>query len=263
VTRRRLDAEMVRRGLAPSREDAERAVRAGLVTVGGAPVTKAASLVAIDAPVRLAEPSRPFVSRGGLKLDAALERFAEDPAGRDCLDAGASTGGFTDRLLKGGASRVIAVDVGYGQLAWELRTDPRVTILERTNVRALRADRLGFTPSLVVADLSFTSLRTSARSLVGLATDEAGFILLVKPQFEATRGDAPGGVVHDPAVWRNAIGSVAEAFAAEGAASTGVMASPLRGPAGNVEFLLHARRDAPDGPLDIEPALSEGRGVAR
>ena len=160
VTRRRLDVELVRRGLASSEAEAHDAIRAGFVHVAGSPATKSSTLVADDQPVTVARPGRRFVSRGGDKLDAALERFQIDPSGLDCLDAGASTGGFTDRLLQGGAARVVAVDVGYGQLAWELRMDDRVTVMDRTNVRRLRPAALPFAPALVVADLSFISLRT-------------------------------------------------------------------------------------------------------
>jgi 23S rRNA (cytidine1920-2'-O)/16S rRNA (cytidine1409-2'-O)-methyltransferase len=199
------------------------------------------------------------VSRGGDKLDAALGRFDVDPTARDCLDAGASTGGFTDRLLRGGATRVAAVDVGYGQLAWEIRTDPRVTVLERTNVRDLVVGTLPFEPSLVTADLSFISLRLVASVLVAVASVTADLVLLVKPQFEAGPRDVGrGGVVQDPEVWRRALVNVAESFAGAGAAPVGVMASPLRGPAGNVEFFLHARRGAPVARLDPGDAIEDG-----
>ena len=174
MPRRRLDAELVRRGLVRSREEARDAVEAGLVLVAGRPADKTARLVADDEPVQVSAPVRRFVSRGGDKLDAALERFPVDPAGRDCLDAGASTGGFTDVLLRRGAARVLAVDVGYGQLDWSIRTDARVTVLERTNVRDLRPDAMPFRPSVVVADLSFISLVTVLPALVALATDDAG-----------------------------------------------------------------------------------------
>src|SRR5438552_16929629 len=157
--RRRLDAELVRRGLAASRSQAQEAVSAGRVTVAGITATKAASLVADDAPLALSGPPPSFVSRGGGKLAAALDRFAVAPDGRDCLDAGASTGGFTDCLLQRGAARVVAVDVGYGQLSWGLRMDPRVTVMERTNVRDLTSSMLAYVPNLLVADLSFISLR--------------------------------------------------------------------------------------------------------
>src|SRR6266550_4287835 len=167
--RRRLDAELVRRGLAASRSQAQEAVSAGRVTVGGITATKAASLVTDDAPVALSNPPPFFVSRGGGKLAAALDRFAVAPDRRDCLDAGASTGGFTDCLLQRGATRVIAVDVGYGQLSWSLRMGPRVTVMERTNVRDLAPPMLPYIPALVVADLSFISLRLALPSLARVA----------------------------------------------------------------------------------------------
>jgi 23S rRNA (cytidine1920-2'-O)/16S rRNA (cytidine1409-2'-O)-methyltransferase len=260
VTRRRLDAELVRRGLAASQTEAQEAVRAGLVTIGGAPASKPATMVAAGDPVHVLAPTGRFASRGGDKLDAALRRFAVDPAGRACLDAGASTGGFTDRLLRGGAAEVIAVDVGYGQLAWEVRTDPRVTVFDRTNVRDLVPGALPFRPNLVTADLSFISLRLVAGVLVGLASVDAEFILLVKPQFEAGPVDIGSrGVVRDPEVWARAIEGVAASFAEADAPSLGVMASPLAGPAGNVEFFLHARRGARTAPVDPGPAIEDGK----
>ncbi|MGZ5329420.1 MAG: TlyA family RNA methyltransferase [Actinomycetota bacterium] len=262
MTRRRLDAELVRRGLAASRAEAQEAVRAGLVTVAGAPATKAATMVADDAPVELAGPARRFVSRGGEKLDAALDRFAVDPAGLECLDAGASTGGFTDRLLRGGAAHVTAVDVGYGQLAWSLRTDDRVTVLERTNVRELHPGDLPTPAELVVADLSFISLRLVVPALVGVAAPAAAFVVLVKPQFEAGPADvARGGVVRDQAVWRRVLDEVTTTFDAAGVTLQGLMASPVLGPAGNVEFLLYGRRGAPPAPVDLDAAVGEAEGV--
>lgn len=264
MTRRRLDAELVRRGLVTSRAEAQAAVRKGLVTVSGAPATKVAALVDGSDPLRVAATVRRFASRGGDKLAAALERFAVDPTGRDCLDAGASTGGFTDRLLQGGALRLIAVDVGYGQLAWRIRNDPRVIVMERTNVKDLRRDALPFPPDLVVADLSFISLRRTIPVLVDLATPDAEFVVLIKPQFEAGRGDVGrGGVVRDAAVRRRVIREVVEVFEREGVAALGVMASPLLGPAGNVEFLLHARRGAVGGGLDVDAAVCEGEAIGR
>jgi len=262
MTRRRLDAELVRRGLAASRAEAQDAVRAGLVTIAGAPATKAATMVGDDAAVELAAPARRFVSRGGEKLDAAFARFDVDPAGLECLDAGASTGGFTDRLLRGGASHVTAVDVGYGQLAWSLRTDERVTVVERTNVRDLHPGDLPTAPDLIVADLSFISLRLVLSALVGVAAPGATFVVLVKPQFEAGPGDVSrGGVVRDPAVWRRVLDEVTTAFAAAGVAPMGLMASPVIGPAGNVEFLLHAHRGAPPAPIDLDAVVAEAEGV--
>jgi 23S rRNA (cytidine1920-2'-O)/16S rRNA (cytidine1409-2'-O)-methyltransferase len=252
---------MVRRGLAADLSDAREAVRAGLVLVSGSRATKAGTLVARDQSLHLSAAGRPFASRAGEKLEAALERFEVDPTDRDCLDAGASTGGFTDCLLRSGAARVVAVDVGYGQLAWGLRTDPRVTVLERTNVRTISPSMLGFRPELVVADLSFISLRSVAPALVGVAVDDASFVLLVKPQFEARPGETPGGVVRDPAVWHRVLEQTAATFDRLGVTPSGVMASPLRGPAGNAEFVLHARRGDRPRPLELQTAIDEAHEV--
>ncbi|HEY6567742.1 MAG TPA: TlyA family RNA methyltransferase [Actinomycetota bacterium] len=266
MTRRRLDTELVRRGLASSRAEAQEAVRAGLVLVAGSPATKAATLVADDQPVTVSAPARRFASRGGDKLDAALARFSVDPRGLDCLDAGASTGGFTDRLLRGGASRVIAVDVGYGQLAWALRTDERVAVMERVNVRDLRLETLAFVPDLVVADLSFISLRTVLPVLAAISSPLASFVALVKPQFEAGPADVgSGGVVRSPTVWRRVLDEVLAATEESGIVPVGVMASPVRGPAGNVEFLLHGRKSGQPAEVsssDLDAAIAEGELVA-
>lgn len=258
--RRRLDLELVRRGLAGSRAEAQEAVRAGHVTVRGAPATKSTTLVSADEALAVADPERPFVSRGGAKLAAALDAFAIDPSRRDCLDAGASTGGFTDCLLQRGARHVVAVDVGYGQLAWELRTDPRVTVLDRTNVRELDLRLLPYPASLVTADLSFISLRTAVRPLVDVATPSADLVLLVKPQFEASRAEVgAGGVVTDADVWRRAIGTVADAAGEAGAPATRVIPSPITGPAGNVEFLLRATIGGARARLDVDAAIGAAR----
>ena len=200
-------------------------------------------MVAAHEPVLLTGDGPRFVGRGGEKLDAALDRFAVPVAGRRALDAGASTGGFTDCLLQRGAAEVVAVDVGYGQLHERLREDPRVVVRERTNVRDLAPGDLGEPFPLVVADLSFISLRAVAAPLVGLAAAGADLVWLVKPQFEAGREEAARGrgVVRDPDVWRRVLGEVGSALGALGAAIMGAMASPLRGADGNVEFLLHAR----------------------
>lgn len=264
MPRRRLDAELVRRGLVGSQAEAEEMVRAGLVTVGGAPASTPAALVEPAEALRVAAAPRDFVSRGGEKLRAGLDRFAIEPLGASCLDAGASTGGFTHCLLRAGASRVIAVDVGYGQLAWSLREDPRVSVLERTNVRDLDPARLPFTPTIVVADLSFVSLRSVMRSLARVSGPDAAFVLLVKPQFEADpREVGAGGVVRDAAVWRAAIRSVGDACRAAGAFPMDVMASPITGPAGNVEFLLHAAKGGAEAELDVDEAVAAGEAVAR
>lgn len=254
--RRRLDAELVRRGLAGSRAEAQEAVRAGHVTVRGAPATKSTTLVGTDEALVVGAPTRGYVSRGGDKLAAALDAFAIDPTGRDCLDAGASTGGFTDCLLQRGARHVVALDVGYGQLAWELRTDPRVTVMDKTNVRELDLDLLPYRPSLFTADLSFISLRLVVGPLVGVAEPLADLVLLIKPQFEVGREQVErGGVVRDPGGWRRTIEEVAEATRAAGAATLAVIASPVKGPAGNVEFLLHARTAGEGSSLDIDGAI--------
>ena len=250
--RRRLDTELVRRGLAASRESARRLVERGAVLVGGALADKPARLVAESEPVVVIDPDgRAFVSRGGEKLAAALDRFMIAVSGRRCLDAGASTGGFTDCLLRRGASTVVAVDVGYGQLDARLRGDPRVLVLERTNVRALRPESVGGDPfDVLVADLSFISLVTVAPVLAGdLATPGADIVVLVKPQFEAGRTEVSRGkgVIRHPEVRRAALERVASAFASQGATIMGAMASPLLGPAGNAEFLLHARAHATSG----------------
>lgn len=263
MTRRRLDSELVRRGLVTSRAEAQEAVRAGLVTVGGSPATKVATLVADDAPVRLVAAPRRYVSRGGDKLAAALVRFGIDPTGLDCLDAGASTGGFTDCLLQAGARRVVAVDVGYGQLAWRLREDERVTVLERTNARELRVDELPFAAQMLVADLSFISLRTVIAALTALTADDAQGVFLIKPQFEVGPGGVGrGGVVRDPEQWGRALSAVIGSAIESGFAPQGLMASPVRGPAGNVEFLMWARRGVPPIALDVDAAVAEGREVA-
>jgi 23S rRNA (cytidine1920-2'-O)/16S rRNA (cytidine1409-2'-O)-methyltransferase len=236
AARRRLDAELVRRGLVPSRQQAQEAIEAGRVLVGGAPAAKAARLVGPGEPLTLQGPGPAYVSRGGRKLEAALDGFALSPAGLRCLDAGASTGGFTDCLLQRGAAHVVAVDVGHNLLHERLRGDPRVTLIERTNVRALD---LGERFPLVVADLSFISLRTVAPALVAHAS--ADLVLLVKPQFEAGRAEASKGrgVISDPAVHERVVEEVVVAFASLGAVKMGTMRSPVTGADGNVELLLH------------------------
>lgn len=228
--------------MAGSRSEAALAIRSGKVVVSGSPAMKASTMVLPDEPIRVIAPPRKYVSRGGEKLEAALDRFGIDPKGLRTMDAGASTGGFTDCLLSRGATHVTAVDVGYGQLDWRLREDPRVTVLERTNVRDLEPGALPYAPELIAADLSFISLRLVIPALVRCAAPRAGFVLLVKPQFEAGKEEVgQGGVVRDPAVWRRALRDVIEGCRGQGIEVTGVMASPLLGPAGNVEFLVHAR----------------------
>jgi 23S rRNA (cytidine1920-2'-O)/16S rRNA (cytidine1409-2'-O)-methyltransferase len=247
--RARLDAELVRRGLARSREQAGELVAAGLVAVAGRRAAKPATQVARDTPITVTDSGGPgYVSRGGYKLAGALEAFGGlVVAGRHCLDAGASTGGFTDVLLRAGAAHVVAADVGYGQLAWSLRTDPRVTVMDRVNVRTL--EQVTPVPDLVVADLSFISLTLVLPALVACATPDADFVLLVKPQFEVGRGRVgPGGVVRDTTDRSAAVEKVCGAAAQLGLGVQGITASPLPGPAGNVEYFVWLRRGAP--PLD-------------
>lgn len=266
ATRRRLDVELTRRGLAESREQARAAIADGRVLVDGAPADKPARQVAPEQAVVITDAGDRWVSRGAHKLLAALDAFDIDPAGQRCLDAGASTGGFTQVLLEQGAAAVMAVDVGYGQLANILRSDPRVTVLERTNVRHLQpTDLPGGPTDLVVADLAFIGLATVLPALTDLAADHAQAVLLVKPQFEVGReAVGKGGVVRDPELWKTAIATVAAAAVELGWRVRGVIASPVRGPAGNVEFLLWlGRSDQQDIVLDesIEQALLAGAEV--
>ncbi len=249
---------MVRRGVAPTRSDAAVSIRAGLVTVGGRPALKVSTLVGPDEPITIAGPGRRFVSRGGDKLEAALVRFEIDVRGRRALDAGASTGGFTDCLLDRGASAVVAVDVGYGQLDWRLRQEPRVVLLERTNVRDLRPEDLPYAPEIIAADLSFISLRLAFPALALCAAPAADLVALVKPQFEAGReAVGRGGVVREPDVWRTVLADVTDAAGEDGFEARGVMASPLLGPAGNAEFLLWARAGAGGDPRAVPEGVLE------
>ena len=256
TVRSRLDAELVRRGLARSREQAAELIAAGRVAVSGQTAAKAATQVSRDAPVTVAadDEGPQYVSRGGHKLAGALRVFAGGGltvAGKRCLDAGASTGGFTDVLLRAGAAHVVAVDVGYGQLAWSLRTDPRVTVLDRANVRSLQPEQVAPAPGLVTADLSFISLTLVLPALVACAAPGADLVLMVKPQFEVGKGRVgSGGVVRDPALREAAVAAVAAAAAVAGLGVAGVTASPLPGPSGNVEYFLWLRAGAP--PLDEE-----------
>jgi 23S rRNA (cytidine1920-2'-O)/16S rRNA (cytidine1409-2'-O)-methyltransferase len=248
TARQRLDAELVRRGLAPSRERARAQIEEGSVTVGGAPALKPARLVAPDEPIEVAGPPPRFVSRGGDKLDAALDHFGVAVDGARVLDAGASTGGFTDCVLQRGASQVVAVDVGHGQIHERLRHHPQVDVRERTNVRGLTLDDVGEPVDVVVADLSFISLTSVIAALLAVSRPGADLVVLVKPQFEAGHQEASRGrgVIRDPEVWARALHTVIDAFGSAGATIMGLMVSPLRGASGNVEFLLHARHAVAD-----------------
>jgi 23S rRNA (cytidine1920-2'-O)/16S rRNA (cytidine1409-2'-O)-methyltransferase len=269
--RQRLDAELVRRGLARSRQHAGELVTAGRVTVSGAVAAKAATQVDLAAPivVRSDETDLQWASRGAHKLLGALAAFPDvTVTGRRCLDAGASTGGFTDVLLRAGAESVVAVDVGYGQLVWALQRDDRVQVLDRTNIRDLQPELVAPAPTLAVADLSFISLALVLPALVRCCSPEADMLLMVKPQFEVGRERlGSGGVVRDPALRAEAVRSVAAAAARQGLRCHGVTASPLPGPSGNVEYFLWLRPGAP-GPDDevaglVDAAVAAGPEGAR
>ena len=253
--KKRLDVLLVERGLAESRSQAQALVMAGLVhgfDKPGAQVDEHADLT-LDRPAR-------FVSRGGEKLANALDALALDVRGRDCLDVGASTGGFTDVLLQRGAARVIALDVGYGQLHPRVRDDARVTVIERTNVRELTG--LPFAPELVVCDVSFISVRTALPPALALAAPGWEALVLVKPQFEAGRADVGrGGVVREPEVRRRVLREIAEAALGWGAETLAVVDSGLPGPKGNHEFFLHlAARDRPERAADLDRWIADAVG---
>ncbi|MDF4249751.1 TlyA family RNA methyltransferase [Streptomyces sp. WMMB303] len=266
MARRRLDAELVRRNLARSREHAGQLIAAGRVTVGGNVAAKSATQVETSAAlvVKADESDPGYVSRGGHKLAGALEAFGPRGlrvTGRRALDAGASTGGFTDVLLRAGADRVVAVDVGYGQLAWSLRNDPRVIVKDRTNVRELTLQDIDGEPvELVVGDLSFIPLGLVLPALVRCAVSEADLVLMVKPQFEVGRERlGSGGVVRSPELRAEAVRTVAGHAAALGLGALGVTSSPLPGPSGNVEYFLWLRAGADTlDPAEVERAVAEG-----
>lgn len=243
--RSRLDHLVVARGLAASRERARALILAGQVRVNGSPASKAGTMVDATAEVTLVEPDHPYVGRGGLKLAHALDTFGIDVAGRLALDVGASTGGFTDVLLRRGAPRVVALDVGHGQLDWSLRRDPRVVVLERINARTLTADRLPADARLfdvVTMDVSFISARQVLPAIVPLLAPGADVVVLVKPQFEAGRHEVgKGGLVRDPAVHERVVDEVTAAASALGLTRVAMTESPITGTEGNREFLVHLR----------------------
>lgn len=266
MARRRLDAELVRRNLARSREHASQLIAAGRVTVGGLTAGKPATQVETSAAVVVKDDEHDpdYVSRGGHKLAGALDAFVPRGLrveGRRALDAGASTGGFTDVLLRAGAGHVVAADVGYGQLAWSLRSDSRVTVKDRTNVRELTlADLDGEPVELVVGDLSFIPLGLVLPALVRCCTPDADLVLMVKPQFEVGRERlGSGGVVRSPQLRAEAVRAVADRATGLGLGALGVTASPLPGPSGNVEYFLWLRAGAPAlDAADVQRAVAEG-----
>lgn len=251
AAKRRLDAELVRRQLVPSREAARREIEAGRVLVDGSFADKPARQVDGAQSVSLTGPPPPFVGRGGHKLDAALDAFELDPAGLRCLDAGSSTGGFTDCLLQRGAASVLAVDVGTNQLHEKLRSDPRVQARERTDIRSIGpADLDGGSVDLVVGDLSFISLRLVLAGLASLVSEDGSLVLLVKPQFEAGKQEASKGrgVIADPEIWRRVLLEVLGWADAAGTGLAGLIPSPITGASGNVEFVTWLRRGRPSIP---------------
>jgi len=261
--RARVDAELVRRGLARSRQQAAELIGAGRVSINGMPAAKPATAVSLDAALTVDAAERTWVSRGAHKLIGALNAFDISVANARCLDAGASTGGFTEVLLDRGAREVVAVDVGYGQLAWALRSDDRVTVLERTNVRELTREAIGGAVDRVVADLSFISLSTVLPALVACASGAADIVPMVKPQFEVGKDRVgAGGVVSDPELRAGAVLAVAHRAAELNWHTVGVTASPLPGPSGNVEYFLHLRAESerPLAGVELEQAVE--RAVA-
>ena len=238
----RLDVLLVKRGLAPSRERAKTMIMAGEVYVAGQKEDKAGSMFAQDCLIEVRSQALPYVSRGGLKLEKALRVFPVTPEGKICMDAGASTGGFTDCMLQNGAKSVYAVDVGHGQLDWGLRNDPRVICMEKTNVRYLTPDAIADAPAFVTADVSFISLTKILVPLRDIMQPDADLIVLVKPQFEAGREKVgKKGVVRDPAVHEEVINSVISFAGSVSLTACGLDYSPIRGPEGNIEYLLWLR----------------------
>ena len=239
----RLDRVLVTRGLAPSRERAQSLILAGAVLVDGERQAKAGTLVRPEAAIRLTHDPQPYVSRGGLKIEKALDFFSIDPNEKVIMDVGASTGGFTDCLLQRGARRVYAVDVGYGQLAWKLQQDPRVINLQRRNIRHLRWEEVGEEVDLAVVDTSFISLELVIPPILAFLKEGGSMLALVKPQFEVGKGEVgKGGVVRDSKQHRQAVEKIREFAADEGLIPRGVMESPLQGPKGNKEFFLYCER---------------------
>ncbi len=245
--RRRLDLRLVSDGLAPSRARARLLIEEGKVLVNGIPAVKPGTMTGPGTSVRVREKALPFVSRGGLKLAAALEVFDLSPSGRVCMDVGASTGGFTDCLLQNGARRVYAVDVGYGQLAWSLRNDRRVVVMERVNIRYLPREAVAGEISLAVLDTSFISLRIVTPAVLPFLSAHGEVLALIKPQFEVGKGRVgKGGVVRDPSLHQAVIRDLSAFFSKMDLWVNGVVPSPVPGPAGNREFLIHLSRTPPD-----------------
>ena len=242
IKKSRLDLLLVKKGLADSRQRARAKIRAGTVMVDGLPRNKPASLVTADAVIEIKGEDLPYVSRGGLKLEAGLRETGLDVSGRVCLDVGASTGGFTDCLLQHGAARVFAVDVGYGQLAWSLRSDARVTVIERTNIRHMPREALDTAVDLVTIDTAFISLKIVVPAVRKFMRPDAAILALIKPQFEVGKGQVgKGGVVRDPALHDRVVNDLTDFFKHSGLVTRAVVPSPIRGPKGNLEFITYLK----------------------
>ncbi len=243
ISRCRLDRLLVSRGLAPTREKARAMILSGSVLVNEHEITKAGTLIASEAPIRIKEDTNPYVSRGGLKLEGALAAFDIDVSGLIALDVGASTGGFTDCLLQKGIKKVYAIDVGYGQFAWQLRTDHRVCLFERTNIRYFTGKGIDEKPDIAVIDVSFISLKLVLPVVIDLIHEEASIIALIKPQFEAGRKEVgKKGVVKDPFIHKRIIDELTAYSETLGLHVLGVCESPIFGPAGNKEFFMHVKK---------------------
>ena len=256
----RLDVLLVQKGLAPSREKARAMIMAGKVYVGEQKEEKAGTFFDPSADIQIRGDTLPFVSRGGLKLDKALRSFPVQLQGRICMDVGASTGGFTDCMLQNGAALVYAVDVGYGQLAWSLRQNEKVVCMEKTNIRYLTPDRIAERPDFFSIDVSFISLTLVLPAVLGLAAKTADIVALIKPQFEAGREKVgKKGVVKDPAVHREVITKVMDFAKSKGLTCMGLDFSPVKGPEGNIEYLLwlHSGMQPDDDRMEMLPAVEE------
>lgn len=258
MSKTRLDVLLFEKGLVPSRERAKTTIMEGLVYVNGQKADKAGMQVADDAQIEVRDTGKSFVSRGGKKIEKALDHFSIDPAGLVVMDVGASTGGFTDCLLRRGAQKVYSIDVGYGQLAWSLRQDPRVKCMERTNIRYVTPEMLEETPSLAVIDVSFISLRLVLPVVSGLLSEEGRIACLIKPQFEAGKGKVgKKGVVREPAIHREVLEAFLENAHAAGMQVHDVTFSPIKGPEGNIEFLGYLGKTLEEQEIDLDEVIRQ------
>ena len=258
MAKKRLDVLLFEKGLVPSRERAKATIMEGLVYINGQKADKPGENVPEDAQVEVRTNGKSFVSRGGKKIEKALGYFEIDPRGLVCMDIGASTGGFTDCLLQRGAVKVYSIDVGYGQLAWSLRQDPRVRCMERTNIRYVTPDMLEETPELAVIDVSFISLKLVLPVVAALLSEEGRAACLIKPQFEAGRGKVgKKGVVRDPAIHKEVLENFLENAHDAGFHVLGITYSPIKGPEGNIEYLGYLSKTEPEGEYDISAVIAE------